>query len=78
MLCLADRLYFSYHLWQQASANGADLLWRARSNAVLPVVEELADGSYLSHLFPTPKDRAADRDGIPVRVIEYVLGAANS
>jgi hypothetical protein len=76
MLCLADRLYFSYHLWQQASANGADLLWRARSNAVLPVVEELADGSYLSHLFATPKDRAVDRDGIPVRVIEYVLEAA--
>lgn len=73
MLCLADRLYFRYLLWRDASASGADLLWRTRTNAVLPVVEEWPDGSYLSHLFATPKDRTAARDGIPVRVIEYAL-----
>lgn len=73
MLCLADRLYFSYDHWKQASATGADLLWRARSNAVLRPVEVLADGSYLSRLFASPKDRTHDRDGIEVRIVEYVL-----
>jgi len=73
MLCLADRLYFSYGLWQQARAAGADLLWRARSNSVLRPTHVLADGSYLSELFPSPRDREHHRDGIPVRVIEYVI-----
>ncbi len=73
MLCLADRLYFSYDLWKQAHATGADLLWRARSNAVLRPVEILADGSYLSRLFASDQDRTHDREGIAVRVVEYLL-----
>ncbi len=75
MLCLADRLYFSYELWKQARATGADLLWRARSNAVLPPHEVLADGSYLSRLYAGETNRRHDRDGIVVRVIEYLLDA---
>lgn len=73
MLCLADRLYYSYSHWLDAHATGADLLWRARSNAVLPCQATLADGSYLSELFATPRDREQNRGGLPVRVIEYVL-----
>src|SRR6185295_9571451 len=30
MLCLADRGFFSYRLWQQALQGGADLLWRVK------------------------------------------------
>lgn len=73
MLCLADRMYFSYHLWSAAQATGTDLLWRARNNAVLPPQRRLPDGSYLSSLFAAPKDRRHGEDGITVRVIEYVL-----
>jgi hypothetical protein len=73
MLCLADRLFFSYELWRRASATGADLLWRVRANAVLPVEAVLADGSYLSQLYRSARDRRHDRDGLPVRVIDYRL-----
>ena len=73
MLCLADRNFYSFALWTHASATGADLLWRAKNNAVLPCHERLADGSYLSQVYPSPTDRRNHRNGIVVRVIEYAL-----
>ncbi len=73
MLCLADRLFFSYALWQQAAATGAALLWRAKENLVLPVQERRADGSYRSVIYPSPKARRRGQGGLPVRVIEYTL-----
>ncbi len=73
MLCLADRNFFSYHLWRQAQATGADLLWRVRKNLILPCLKRLPDGSYLSRIYPSPDDRSADINGIDVRVIEYRL-----
>jgi len=73
MLCLADRLFPSFDLWQQATATGAALLWRIRKNARLPVLERFPDGSYRSELRPTWHSRATDRQPIPVRVIEYTL-----
>lgn len=73
MLCLADRLFASFPLWQQAVATGAALLWRLRSNLVLPVEEVLADGSYRSTFYPSPADRRHRRNGLAVRVIEYGL-----
>src|SRR5438105_13399473 len=33
MLCLADRFFPGYKLWQIATGSGADLLWRTRKNA---------------------------------------------
>ncbi len=71
MLCLADRNFFSYPLWQQASATGAALLWRARGQLVLPKLRTLADGSYLSKIYPSPKHRRLDAEGITVRLIQY-------
>src|SRR3982751_4055068 len=47
MLCLADRFFPSYQLWQTAAQTGADLLWRVRQNARLEVDRRLSDGSYL-------------------------------
>ncbi len=73
MLCLADRNFFGFPLWVQAQSTGADLLWRIKTNARLPREQTLADGSYLSRIYPSDKDRRQQRNGIPVRVIEYRL-----
>lgn len=69
-LCLGDRNFFSYELWKQAVDTEADLLWRIPKNLVLPCIEPLAGGSYLSKVYPSPKHRKRDRDGIVVRVID--------
>lgn len=73
MLCLADRNFFSYELWKLATGTGADQLWRIPKPNVLPCIERLEDGSYLSKVYPSPRDRKRDRQGIIVRVIEYHL-----
>ncbi len=72
MLCLADRNFYSYERFQKARSSGAQLLWRVRSNVGLPRERSLADGSYLTSVYPV-KDRRAKRDGTPARVIEYEL-----
>lgn len=74
MLVLADRGFFSYTLWTAARATGAELVWRTKSNQVLAVERRLADGSFLSTLYPTPKDRRHATAGVRVRVVEYALG----
>lgn len=73
MLCLADRYFFEYALWRTAAVTGADLLWRVRCNLRLPRVTALADGSYLSVIYPSEKDRRHATNGIQVRVMEYRL-----
>jgi hypothetical protein len=71
MLCLADRYYYSYDFWVQAKSSGAELLWRARTDLVLPREKELPDGSFLSTIYPS--DKRDKRNGVTVRVIEYTL-----
>lgn len=71
MLCLADRGLYSFALWKRARATGAELLWRTKSNHLLPVLERLADGSYRSELFAASDRRR--REGVAARVIEYAL-----
>lgn len=73
MLVIADRGFFSYAAFKDSAATGAELLWRVKANAVLPVVEELADGSYLSAVYASPKGRRYHTDPLPVRVIEYTV-----
>ena len=73
MLCLADRGFNGYQHWKAASATGAQLLWRCAVSRQLPVVEPLADGSYLSVIYPDMKSRATRKGEIVVRVIEYSL-----
>jgi hypothetical protein len=73
MLCMADRLFLCHRLWTQAREHGADLLWRASKSFPLPCYERLADGSYRSALYSKTRDRRSERDGVPVRVIEYQL-----
>jgi len=73
MLCLADRGFYSFSLWQKAHATGADLLWRMRSNQRLPREEELSDGSFLTTVFPSEKDRRTAQNGRRIRIVEYTL-----
>jgi hypothetical protein len=73
MLCLADRFFPSYQLWQTAAQTGADLLWRVRQNARLEVDRRLSDGSYLSRLYASTSDRRQQRQAMVVRAIDYRL-----
>jgi hypothetical protein len=73
MLCMADRGFFGYEMWCQALATKATLLWRIKKNAVLPCDERLADGSYLSRIYPSEKDKRHQTNATRVRVIEYRL-----
>jgi hypothetical protein len=73
MLCLADRNFFGFELWNQARSTGADLLWRVKKNLHLPCEKRLPDGSYLSRVYESPKEQRHGRNGVIVRVIEYRL-----
>src|SRR3954454_953166 len=73
MLCLADRAFVGFELWRTATASGGDLLWRMRKNQILPCSERRPDGSYMSRLYASPKDRRHDTGGVTVRVIDYRL-----
>jgi len=73
MLCLADRLFFGWALWQAAHATGADLVWRIKQNLRLPRETALPDGSYLSTIYPSQRDQRRRTNGATVRVIEYTL-----
>ena len=75
MLLIADRGFAGFDLWRAAASTGADLLWRVRNSAVLPVVEQLADGSYLSQIYAA-RDKHRHADPATVRVIEYTLAGS--
>jgi hypothetical protein len=72
MLLLADRGFFSVALWRKAAATGADLMWRVPKHVVLPVIEQLPDGSYLTEIFDR-SDLHHTRGGLRVRAAEYTL-----
>src|SRR3954449_11303809 len=74
MLCLADRQFFGHALWQGAAATGADLLWRVKRNLRLPRETRLVDGSFLTTVYPSEKDRRHRTGGVRGRGGEYRLG----
>jgi len=73
MLCLADRLFLSYRLWEKAQGRGADLLWRVSKTFRLPCEKRLPDGSYLTRIYAPHKDRRRQRHDLVVRAIDYSL-----
>jgi hypothetical protein len=73
MLCLADRNFFGFELWNQASVTGADLLWRMKKNMRMACEKRLPDGSYLSHVYPSERDWRHKTNGQPLRIIDYQL-----
>ncbi|MCA1675485.1 MAG: IS4 family transposase [Actinobacteria bacterium] len=82
-LVVADRNFLSHGLLSDVLATGAHVLWRAKSDIDLPVLEVLCDGTYRSRIAdPVAAKRlrrkgAAPQDipGIDVRVIEYSVAA---
>jgi hypothetical protein len=72
-LCLADRRFFSYRLWNRARAGGADLLWRWKKDLRLEVEEVLPDGSFISRSYASARARRRRAQGVRVRVVEYRL-----
>jgi hypothetical protein len=73
MLCLADRQFFGFELWQLARGTGADMLWRMKKNMRMACEKRLPDGSYLSHVYPSVRDWRHQTNGIVLRVIDYRL-----
>jgi hypothetical protein len=76
MLVLADRGFFSYQLWRQTAATGADLLWRIRTDASAPKpvhVADLSDGSWLADLRRATPATERNREPMRVRVIDYTI-----
>lgn len=72
MLCLADRGFYGFRLWQAATATGAGLVWRMRASQRLDPLEVLPDGSYLAKVYEVANFRRRG-EGVVVRVIEYRL-----
>ena len=72
-LCLCDRKFYGFGLWEEARRTGADLLWRIKKNLVFPALETFPDGSYLSRAFPSSRDLRKTHPGVPVRVIDYQI-----
>lgn len=69
MLVLADRNFPGGPVWTAATAAGAHLLWRIKTNQfALPVEQVLPDGSYLSS-FTSGKGKTRIR--VRMRVIHY-------
>ena len=72
MLLLWDRNFFGHALLAAVRATGCDLLARVKAGQLVFRRDRvLADGSYLSKVYPSYAARKADRDGVVVRVIEY-------
>jgi hypothetical protein len=74
MLCLTDRLFYGFELWNQALATNAQLVWRVSKSIRLPRLTTLSDGSYLSEVRRRSTASVADRARrLPVRVIEFIV-----
>jgi hypothetical protein len=73
MLCLADRGFYGFQLWNHARAQKADLLWRVKKKARLRCEQLLPDGSYFSHVYPSGANWKKKTNGVQVRVIDYRL-----
>jgi hypothetical protein len=84
-LLLADRNFLGHDLLAEVLATGAHVLWRAKSDVDLPVLEVLADGTWLSRIADPAAARrmrrkgasGGDIPGITVRVIEYSVTSAD-
>ena len=73
MLCLADRNFFGFELWQLARGTGADLLWQMKKNLRMACETHLPDGSYLSRVYPCERDWRHKTHGQVLRMIDYRL-----
>jgi hypothetical protein len=80
-LLAADRNFLSHRLLEEILDAGVHVLWRAKSDVDLPVLQVLPDGTWLSRIADPAASRRLRRKGagpedipgIPVRVIEYTV-----
>ncbi len=80
-LLAADRNFLSHGLLAEVLAAGVHVLWRAKSDVDLPVLDVLPDGTWLSRIANPAASRKMRRKGqdpkaipgITVRVIEYTV-----
>lgn len=77
MLLMWDRGLHSYAMVQATVARRCDYLGRIPVNVKFLVEEPLADGSYLSWIYPPAKLRRKGCQPIQVRVIEYIIEHPN-
>jgi hypothetical protein len=74
MMLIADRVFFGFDLFKQASDTGAALLWRMRKSSKLVAERTLADGSYIGTIHS--KEDRKKQNGLKVRFFEYkVVGS---
>jgi Transposase DDE domain/Insertion element 4 transposase N-terminal len=73
MLLLWDRNFLSYSLVAQVLRRRGHLLARVKSNMVFRPIKRLPDRSFLAKFYSSGHQRDQDRDGIPVRIIEYTF-----
>jgi len=71
MVLLADRGFGGFEAWQQATAGGADLIWRARTNVKPRRIETLDDGSWLAEM--RQNNSKLDTEHVVIRVVEYTI-----
>jgi hypothetical protein len=82
-LLAADRNFLSHGLLDEVLAAGVHVLWRAKSDIDLPVLQVLSDGTYRSRIADPAASRRLRRKGadpkdipgIAVRVIEYSVAS---
>ena len=73
MLLMWDRGLHSYAMVQATVAKGCDYLGRIPANVKFLAEKPLEDGSYLSWIYPSGKQRKKSDQPILVRVIEYTI-----
>lgn len=68
----ADQGFYRYELWEKLTGRGIKLLWRGPPAMLLTPQQRLADGSFLTKIYPSPhRPRACP--GLVVRAIRYTL-----
>jgi hypothetical protein len=72
-LVMQDRGFYGYSQFQQAMAQGVELLGRVGAHVVFEPVRSLDDGSTLVCIYPTHKDRRRQTRGRIVRLIRYTI-----
>jgi Insertion element 4 transposase N-terminal/Transposase DDE domain len=73
MLLLGDRPFGNFPTLRAIRRQGAQALLRLKNNQKFLPLRYLEDGSYLSKIYPCAADRAKDRHGVWVRVLEYTF-----
>jgi len=72
-LLLYDKAHYGYPTALAVRTRGADFLGRVPASAVLPPLQRLSDGSYLSRLYPATDKHRSQTTLLVVRVLEYTL-----